>query len=147
MRETSCTSDLSIRRIIAHLPPRLHHLPHLFPPSLSVHLLPPRLLYARNKSERASARTHARLAETIGSSCWGVMMVFWIFMGNVRAGLWDTGGPSVNAPLSRSPFLLLSLSLLLSFFSVSDFAGPKFRRRLSCCRPRFQEECVSLQGM
>lgn len=34
-----------------------HHLPHL-PPSLSVHLLPLRLFYAQNKSERAHARTH-----------------------------------------------------------------------------------------
>lgn len=51
-----------------------HHLPHLLPPSLSVHLLPLRLFYAQNKSERAHARTHTRLAEktaeTIGNS-WG----------------------------------------------------------------------------
>lgn len=88
----SSSSELSIGCIIAHLPPS-SSAPS---PSLPVCPSPPSApFYAQNKSER----THGwrrKQGETIDNSLGhhGI----WIFtVGNMRAGLWDTGEASVNA--------------------------------------------------
>lgn len=65
VRHNAQRCELSIRSLIAHLP-------HLLPPSLSVHLLPLPLLRTKQvRAERAE-----KTAETIDNS-W-VTMVFWI---------------------------------------------------------------------